>query len=67
MCLIWEPEETWYSLYISFIPILFYYPIWVETKGEHEGNVRSTEISFAFLLTFIIHSPFSIKKNKLEK
>lgn len=66
MCLVWKPEETWYSAHIPFIPILFHCSICVEAKGEHEGNVRITEISFAFLLTLIIHSPFSIKKT-LEK
>lgn len=51
MCLIWKPAETWYSVYISFISILFYYPIWVKMKGEYEENARNTEICFAFLFT----------------
>lgn len=54
-----EAEKTWYSGYVSLIPILFYCPVGDETKGEYEGNSRSTETSFAFPLTFIIYSSSS--------
>lgn len=64
LCLIWKPEETWHSVYISFTPILFYYPIWVAIKGESVKNAMSTEANSAFLLPFISHNPFSVIKKK---